>query len=136
MIPGSGTVHIVGAGLAGLAAAVELAAEGHRVHLYEASRHAGGRCRSYLDAELGCRIDNGNHLLLAGNHRALGYLELIGALDTLEGPREAIFPFMDAETGRRWILRPNRGAVPWWVSSVKRRVPETHATDYLTVLAL
>jgi hydroxysqualene dehydroxylase len=131
-----GTVHVVGAGLAGLAAAVELAAEGRGVRLYEAGRYAGGRCRSYLDAELGCRIDNGNHLLLAGNRRALGYLERIGALDTLEGPADAVFPFIDAKTARRWTLRPNRGVVPWWILSAKRRVPGTQATDYLAVLAL
>jgi squalene-associated FAD-dependent desaturase len=136
MRTGLGTVHVVGGGLAGLAAAVRLAAEGKHVRLYEAGRHAGGRCRSYLDAELGCRIDNGNHLLLAGNHRALDYLKQIGALDTLEGPSEAVFPFIDAETGRRWTLRPNRGAVPWWILSAKRRVPGTRATDYLSVLAL
>jgi squalene-associated FAD-dependent desaturase len=131
-----GTVHVIGAGLAGLAAAVGLTAEGRSVRLYEASRHAGGRCRSYLDAELGCRIDNGNHLLLAGNHRTLRYLEQIDALDTLQGPQDAVFPFIDAETGRRWTLRPNRGAVPWWISSSKRRVPGTRATDYLTILSL
>jgi hydroxysqualene dehydroxylase len=131
-----GTVHVVGAGLAGLAAAVELAAEGRGVRLYEAGRYAGGRCRSYLDAELGCRIDNGNHLLLAGNRRALGYLERIGALDTLEGPADAVFPFINAKTARRWTLRPNRGVVPWWILSAKRRVPGTQATDYLAVLAL
>ena len=136
MIMGLGTVHVVGAGLAGLAAAVELAAAGRRVQVYEASHHAGGRCRSYLDAELGCRIDNGNHLLLAGNHHALGYLQRIGALDTLEGPPDAVFPFIDGETGRRWNLRPNRGAVPWWIASAKRRVPRTRAADYLTILAL
>jgi squalene-associated FAD-dependent desaturase len=131
-----GTVHVVGAGLAGLAAAVRLAAEGRSVRLYEAGFHAGGRCRSYLDAELGCRIDNGNHLLLAGNHRAIRYLEQVDALDTLQGPPDAAFPFIDAKTGRRWTLRPNRGLVPWWISSAKRRVPGTRATDYLTVLAL
>jgi hydroxysqualene dehydroxylase len=132
----SGTVHVVGAGLAGLAAATELAAEGRRMQLYEAGRHAGGRCRSYLDAELGCRIDNGNHLLLAGNHAALRYLERIGALDTLEGPPEAVFPFIDARTGERWTLRPNRGVLPWWIFSTQRRVPQTRATDYLAALAL
>jgi squalene-associated FAD-dependent desaturase len=131
-----GTVHVIGAGLAGLAAAVRLAAEGRSVRLYEAGFHAGGRCRSYLDAELGCRIDNGNHLLLAGNHRAIRYLEQVDALDTLQGPPDAAFPFIDAKTGRRWTLRPNRGLVPWWISSAKRRVPGTRATDYLTVLAL
>jgi len=132
----SGTVHIVGAGLAGLAAAVELATEGRRVRLYEAGRHAGGRCRSYLDAELGCRIDNGNHLLLAGNSAALRYLGRTGALGTLQGPREAVFPFVDLRTGERWTLRPNRGTLPWWILSARRRVPESRATDYLDALAL
>jgi hydroxysqualene dehydroxylase len=132
----SATVHVVGAGLAGLAAAVELAAAGRRVELYEAGRHAGGRCRSFLDEELGCRIDNGNHLLLAGNRAALRYLERIGALDTLEGSREAFFPFIDAGTGERWTLRPNRGVFPWWIFIAQRRVPGTRATDYLGALAL
>ena len=136
MIRELGTVHVVGAGLAGLAAAVRLGTEGRDVRLYEAGPHAGGRCRSYLDAELGCRIDNGNHLLLAGNHRAIGYLEQIGALNTLEGPPNAVFPFIDAKTGQRWTLRPNRGALPWWILSANRRVPGTRATDYLAVLAL
>jgi len=130
------TIHVVGAGLAGLAAAVRLAAEGRDVRLYEAAPHAGGRCRSYFDAELGCRIDNGNHLLLAGNHRTLDYLEQIGALDTLDGPPDATFPFIDAETGCRWTLRPNRGRFPWWISSAKRRVPGTRGQDYLAALAL
>ena len=130
------TMHVVGAGLAGLAAAVRLAAEGRDVRLYEAAPHAGGRCRSYFDAELGCRIDNGNHLLLAGNHRTRDYLDQIGALDTLEGPFDAVFPFIDAESGCRWSLRPNRGLFPWWISSAKRRVPGTRAADYLAVLAL
>ena len=128
--------HIIGAGLAGLAAAVKLAAKGRSVRLYEASRHAGGRCRSYLDTELGCRIDNGNHLLLSGNHQTLAYLRQIGALDTLDGPPDPVFPFIDAETGLRWTLWPNRGTVPWWIFSAKRRVPRTRATDYLAILAL
>ncbi len=136
MRPDFGTVHVVGAGLAGLAAAVELAARGRRVQLYEAGGHAGGRCRSYQDAELGCRIDNGNHLLLAGNRAAFRYLSRIGAVGTLERHRDAAFPFIDAETGERWILRPNRGVLPWWILSAKRRVPGTRAADYLTVLTL
>jgi protoporphyrinogen oxidase len=83
-----GRVHIVGAGVAGLAAAVALSAERRPISLYEASQHAGGRCRSFFDSELGCRIDNGNHLLLAGNSAALAYIELGAAiLRRLAGPR-------------------------------------------------
>ncbi len=134
--PDTGRVHVIGAGLAGLAAAVELAAAGHRVRLYEASAQAGGRCRSYFDVELGCRIDNGNHLLLAGNRRALRYLARIGALGTIEGPRKAAFAFFDAASGQRWLLRPNRGAVPWWILRRARRVPGSRVADYFEPLAL
>jgi hydroxysqualene dehydroxylase len=132
----SGVVHVIGAGLAGLAAAVALAETGREVRLYEASAHAGGRCRSYFDADLGCRIDNGNHLLLSGNHRALDYLERIGARGTIEGPNEAVFAFVDAMTGRRWALQPNRGPLPWWILRPRRRVPQTRACDYLEALRL
>lgn len=129
-------VHVVGAGLAGLAAAAALAEAGRRVTLYESTDHAGGRCRSYSDAELGCRIDNGNHLLLSGNRSAMEYLRLIHALDTLGGPGEAVFPFVDLASGERWTLRPNRGAVPWWVLCANRRVPGTRARDYLAARRL
>jgi squalene-associated FAD-dependent desaturase len=128
--------HVVGAGLAGLAAATALADAGLPVRLYEASGHAGGRCRSYFDAELGCRIDNGNHLLLAGNRAARDYLDRIGAHGTLEGPLDAVFSFVDAATGERWVLRPNRGPLPWWIGSAALRVPGTRPSDYLAALWL
>ena len=126
-----GTVHVIGAGLAGLAAAVRLTAAGRRVAVHEAGDHAGGRCRSYFDATLGCRLDNGNHLVLSGNRRTLAYLDLIGARASLVGPGEARFPFVDLASGTRWVLRPNRGRLPWWLLRGDRRVPGTRAADYL-----
>jgi hydroxysqualene dehydroxylase len=132
----AGRVHVIGAGLAGLAASVTLADEGYPVVLYEAGPQAGGRCRSFVDAELGCRIDNGNHLLLTGNTAALAYIERIGALDTLERPQQAAIPFIDIENGERWTLRPGRGVMPWWVLHAARRVPGTRARDYLGALKL
>jgi squalene-associated FAD-dependent desaturase len=129
-------VHVVGAGLAGLAAAVWLAQRGREVALYEAANQAGGRCRSYFDRSLGRLIDNGNHLLLSGNRSALVYLDAIGARDTLLGPAEASFPFLDLATGQRWTVRPNRGRLPVWIACASRRVPDTSMRDYLGVWRL
>lgn len=132
----SGHIHIIGAGLAGLSCAVSLAERGESVTLYEAAGHAGGRCRSYEDATLGRRIDNGNHLLLSGNTSAMAYLKTIGASDSLTGPETAAYPFFDVASGERWTVRPNAGVLPWWIFCKDRRVPGTDAWDYLQALRL
>ena len=129
-------VHVVGAGLAGLAAAVHLAGGPREIVLHEAARQAGGRCRSYYDPVLGMTIDNGNHLLLSGNHAARKYLTAIGSEDQLAGPAEAEFAFVDVATKERWRLRPNAGRFPWWIFSALRRVPGTGPFDYLGLLRL
>jgi squalene-associated FAD-dependent desaturase len=131
-----GHVHIVGAGLAGLAAAMRLAEAGCAVSLYEAGPAAGGRCRSYFDRELGCRIDNGNHLLLSGNRAAAAYLARIGATETMVGPAVPVFPFIDRADGSRWTLRLDEGRVPFWIFDRGRRVPGTGWRDYLALLRL
>jgi hydroxysqualene dehydroxylase len=83
----AGTVHVIGAGLAGLSAAIRLADERRAVVVHEATGAAGGRCRSYHDPALDLVIDNGNHLLLSGNRAALDYLARIGAGDARARPR-------------------------------------------------
>ena len=129
-------VHIVGAGLAGLACAVRLVKAGRRVVVHEAARQAGGRCRSFFDETIGRRIDNGNHLLLTGNSAALAYLGEIGAADSLSGPPRAAFSFVELDSDRRWTVRPNAGRLPWWLLVPSRRVPDSSAGDYLRGLAL
>ena len=115
------TVHVVGAGLAGLAAAVRLAGRGADVVVHEAAGQAGGRCRSYHDPALDMVIDNGNHLLLSANHAALAFLATIGAADSLVGPPTADFAFADLKSGERWTLRINAGRLPWWI--FRRQTP-------------
>lgn len=129
----SGTTHIIGTGLAGLAAAVHLTHAGRAVAMHEAARFAGGRCRSYFEPTLGMRIDNGNHLVLSGNGAAFDYLGIIGAADKLVGSVHADFPFADLKTGERWTLRINDGRLPWWIFAKDRRVPGTRATEYFAL---
>src|SRR5436309_13224536 len=123
-------VHVIGAGLAGLSAAVELAGAGRRIVLHEASPQAGGRCRSYFDAALDMEIDNGNHLVLSGNRATLAYAEKIGARGKLVGPGSATFPFIELPSGKRWTLRANDGLIPYWMLLRSRRVPDTKLGEY------
>ena len=133
----TGTVHIIGAGLGGLSAAVHLAPLGRRkVVIHEATAFAGGRCRSYHDAAIGMTIDNGNHLLLSGNGAALTYLRDIGAEQRLIGPQDAEFPFVDLHSGERWTLKFNDGPLPFWIFDRNRRVPGTGPLDYLSLARL
>jgi squalene-associated FAD-dependent desaturase len=130
------TVHIIGAGLAGLAASVRLVGEGRAVALHEATAQPGGRCRSYFDRGTGMVIDNGTHLLLSGNRAALAFVDVIGAAGALTGPAEAAFPFVDLASSERWTVRFGEGRVPWWVFDKDRRVPQTGAADYLPLARL
>ena len=129
-------IHVFGAGMAGLAAALAAADAGRPVSLYEASPAAGGRCRTYFDKELGCRIDNGNHLWLSGNRTIAAFLRRVGSEGTQAGPANAQFPFYDVRSGERWTVRPNAGRVPWWVFARGRRVPGARLAEYLGLLAL
>lgn len=130
------TTHIVGAGMAGLAAAVKLTAAGRKVALYESTSHAGGRCRSFHDSTLDRTIDNGNHLLLSGNKAVFQLLHTTGAADTLVGPEEPAFHFCDVRNGEHWCVRPNLGLFPWWIFCRDRRVPGSGWTDYFAALKL
>jgi hydroxysqualene dehydroxylase len=131
-----GVVHVVGAGLAGLAAAVRLAQSGVKCMVHEAAAHAGGRCRSYFDAALGMRIDNGNHIVLSGNHATLTYLGCIGAGEALRGPDHAVFDFIDLAANERWRLEPSHGPIPWWIFDAQRRIPATKPRDFLAAVRL
>lgn len=132
----TGVVHVIGAGLAGLSAAVSLVDQGWSVILHEASKAAGGRCRSYYDVTLSSVIDNGNHMLLSSNRAALAYLERTGGLNALSAPVGAEIPFADLATGERWVVHPNPGRVPWWILDARRRIPGSRPRDYLAPIAL
>jgi len=129
-------VHIIGAGMAGLAAAVRCVELGLEVSVSEGAPQAGGRCRSFDDATMGAVIDNGNHLILGANPAIFTHLRSIGAvaaLTPLDPPR---FPFIDVATGARWTVRPGMGRLPWWLLAPGRSVPGASLADYVAVLRL
>ncbi|MBM3491006.1 MAG: phytoene dehydrogenase [Alphaproteobacteria bacterium] len=129
------TVHIVGAGLAGLAAAIGLSdavrAGSLRLRIYEATGHAGGRCRSYPDARLGRVIDNGNHLILGANRPVFQFLEAIGAGGRLAPAAADGIPFVDLCDGSQWRVKPGGGRLPTWLWRPADRVAGTRPADYL-----
>ncbi len=55
-------VLVIGAGLAGLAAALQLAQRGYRVRILEARRRAGGRASSFTDTSTGQLVDTCQHV--------------------------------------------------------------------------
>ena len=94
------TVHVIGAGLAGLSAAIAVAGRGVRVIVSEAAKQAGGRCRSYHDGLLDMTIDNGNHLVLSGNGAVDRYLRDIGARGQADRARPRGVPLHRSSTGQ------------------------------------
>lgn len=72
-------VVVVGAGFAGLSAAVRLAQAGARVIVVEERRRLGGRATGFLDAASGEVVDNGQHAIFGCYHETFAFLETIGA---------------------------------------------------------
>ncbi|MCP9892038.1 9,9'-di-cis-zeta-carotene desaturase [Cyanobium sp. Aljojuca 7D2] len=75
-------VAIVGSGLAGLAAAVDLVDAGHQVDLYEARPFMGGKVGSWVD-EGGNHIEMGLHVFFFNYANLFALLRKVGAIDNL-----------------------------------------------------
>lgn len=86
-------VIVVGGGLSGLAASVELSAAGIPVLLLEQKPAPGGRACSYVDAVTGDEIDNGQHLLIAGYTHTLAFLETIGSRHLVDVQKHPLLPY-------------------------------------------
>lgn len=69
-------VAVIGGGWAGCAAAVELAARGVEVTLYESSRTLGGRARAVRTH--GKLLDNGQHIMLGAYRETLRLMRRLG----------------------------------------------------------
>ncbi|MFE0515241.1 protoporphyrinogen oxidase, partial [Streptomyces sp. NPDC058964] len=96
---GTGHVVVIGAGIAGLAAAHRLLQRGARVTVLEAARRVGGKLQV---AELeGVRFDLGAESMLARRPEAVALAREVGLADRLQAPATAT-----ASIWTRGALRP------------------------------
>ena len=98
---------IVGAGWAGLAAAVGAAQAGHSVTVFESARTAGGRARSVAHESL--VLDNGQHILIGAYAQTLAFMRTVGV-----DPEQALLrlPLDLRQADGSGIVLPDTGP-PW-----------------------
>ena len=98
------SVAIVGGGLAGLAAACELADAGARVLLLEKRPFLGGRAYSHHDKAAGSEVDNGQHVFLGCCTEYIAFLKRIGAWRQAHLQKRLRVPIIDKLWGKS-VLR-------------------------------
>ena len=96
-------VVIVGAGFAGLSAAVRLTRQGARVLVLEARARLGGRATAFADRDTGELVDNGQHILMGCYTETFAFLREIGAQDNVRVDPQLAVTMID-RTGRRTRL--------------------------------
>ncbi|MEM9163623.1 MAG: 9,9'-di-cis-zeta-carotene desaturase [Cyanobacteria bacterium P01_F01_bin.4] len=75
-------VAIVGAGLAGMAAAIDLADAGHEVEIFEARPFVGGKVGSWVDKD-GNHIEMGLHVFFFNYANLFALMKKVGAFENL-----------------------------------------------------
>jgi squalene-associated FAD-dependent desaturase len=107
-------VVVVGAGWAGLTAALTLAEAGVRVLVLEASPHLGGRARRVDHG--GVALDNGQHLLIGAYREALALLDRVheGAPPILRVP-------LELRVGDEMHVRAPAWRAPWHLAAALAR---------------
>lgn len=95
-------IAVVGAGYAGLAAAVTLADQGRTVDVFEASRSLGGRARAVVVD--GLVLDNGAHILVGAYRETLRLMRVVAAPETAlrRYPLHLEYPGRMRLTAPRW----------------------------------
>ena len=106
-------VVIIGAGCAGLAAAVRLAGRGAKVVIIEQAPRLGGRATSFIDRDSGERVDNGQHVLFGCYRDTYALLREIGAADRAPLERSLQLTMAGGLDGRSFHLHCPELPSPW-----------------------
>ncbi len=103
-------VHIIGAGWAGLAAAVSLTHRGKKVIVHEAAKQVGGRARSVQYHQY--TVDNGQHLLIGAYSETLRLLKMVGQCPYAKFKRIPLFLSVRDKHGHSVELKAPRLPAP------------------------
>src|SRR3954471_5059086 len=97
---------VVGAGFAGLSAAVRMAKAGARVLVVEARHRLGGRASTLPDRETGEDVDNGQHVLLGCYTATFDFLREMGVLDHVRMQSQLAVTMIDRAGARSQLVCP------------------------------
>jgi len=100
-------VIVIGAGVAGLRAAVAAAAAGARVLVLEAKAVLGGRATAFGDAQTGERVDNGQHVLLGCYEETFAFLKQLGTESQVRLQPNLEVDFVDLQGVRSRLRCPS-----------------------------
>ncbi len=124
---------MIGGGLAGIAAACDLADRGYPVTLLEKRPFLGGRAFSFTDPDTGREVDNGQHVFLGCCTAYIGLLEALGALGNTHLQPALSVPVLDRE-GRRGLLKGAPLPAPFHMLPSLLAYPHLSWADKLRVL--
>ena len=107
MMPASSPdVLVIGAGVAGLRAAVAAAAAGARVLVLESKAVLGGRATAFGDPHTGERVDNGQHVLLGCYEETFAFLRQVGTEERVRVQPNLEVDFVDPQGARSCLRLP------------------------------
>lgn len=128
-------VVVIGAGFAGLSAAIRLIDAGLRVVVVEEAPRLGGRATAFTDRETGERVDNGQHVLFGCYRETYAFLRRLGT-DALAPLQRRLSLAMIAPDGRRSQLECPEWRPPWHLVGGVLRWRALPLSDRLTALRL
>jgi squalene-associated FAD-dependent desaturase len=131
--PLAADVVVIGAGCAGLSAAVKLAGEGLKVIVAERAPRPGGRASTFVDRVTGERVDNGQHVLFGCYRATYEFLREIGSAHLAPLDSSLSVATSDA-SGRAFVLRCPPLPPPWHLVAGALRWGAVPLRDRLSVL--
>jgi squalene-associated FAD-dependent desaturase len=99
-------VVVIGAGFAGLSAAVRLADGGLKVVVVEEAPRLGGRATAFTDRATGERVDNGQHVLFGCYRETFAFLRRVGTADLVPLPPRLSLTMAGADGGEARLTCP------------------------------